>query len=77
MTDQQLCEHFVATVDRGITDIKDRLTELSMDESTHIDCTALFMEYNEYLSENNTHEMLCINSETGEVNYYTIEPDND
>jgi hypothetical protein len=21
--------------------------------------------------------MLCINSETGEVNYYTIEPDND
>lgn len=77
MTEQQLCDHFVETVDRDIQHIKERLTELSLDESTHLDCTALFMEYNEYLSENETHEMLCINSETGEINYYLVEPEHD
>ncbi len=77
MTDQQLCDHFVEIIETDIAKVKERLIELSLNEETHLDCTALFMEYNDILSDNSEQEILCINSETGEVNTYFIEPNDD
>lgn len=75
MTEQQLCEHFVKTVETDLDNLRERLTELSCSEDTYFECTALFEEYREYLNPDDIHEVMCINAETGDINVYVIESD--
>lgn len=71
MSEQELCEQLDNVVESQMEYIRDRIMSMSLDQTQFDYLNALYEEYNELFKEGEL-DLLTLNTESGEVNEYTM-----